>query len=346
MASKEKVCILGAGGWAIALACALGRNDVPVHLWEIDSEEAARIQRERANERRLSGVRLPDSAVVTDALADALEGAGVVLIVTPSRYVRTTCERIVGAGLVGDRLWACGSKGIERRTLLPMSDVVAQVLPDFDEDRFVAVSGPSHAEEVGRDLPTTLTAASTSAASARRVRDLLMSATLRVYTADDVLGAEIGASLKNVIAIAAGISDGLGFGDNAKAALITRGLSEITRLGVAMGAQPYTFAGLTGMGDLVVTCCSQHSRNWRLGNRLAQGEEAEAAIEAIGMEVEGYYTAASVKELSEKYEVEMPLSDAVYQILYEGKPPKEAVQDLMLRNPKAETEKELYTGSQ
>lgn len=326
----------------MALSSVLARNSHPVTLWEFEKKFAEELKKSRTLGKKLPGVTLHDSVDVTSSLGEALEGAAHVIFVTPSQHVRSTCNAIRQAGIQLDAIWISGSKGIEQKTLCRMSEVIAESLPGYRPDRFVVLSGPSHAEEVARGIPTTLSAVSESAETARRVCHLLKSETLRVYIADDVVGVEVGASIKNVIALAAGISDGLGFGDNTKAALVTRGLAEITRLGVAMGAKAYTFAGLTGLGDLVVTCCSRHSRNWQLGNRLAKGQSAADALEEMGMVAEGYYTANTVNGLCEKYGIEMPISREVHRILYEGKPPREAVQDLMLREVKHETEKELY----
>lgn len=338
----ETAAILGAGGWGVALASSLHRNGRRVVLWEFDSAAAEELRATRTLAKKLPGITLPEGVGVTDSLAEALDGASVAVLVTPTRFVRSTCQAITRQALGGNRIWACGSKGIEQKTLLRMSEVIFESLEGAGPDTFVALSGPSHAEEVARQLPTTLAAVSANAEAAAHVRDLFLSETLRVYTGEDVIGVELGASLKNVIALAAGISDGLGFGDNAKAALVTRGLAEITRLGVAVGAKPYTFSGLAGLGDLVVTCCSRHSRNWQLGNRLAKGQPADEAMNEMGMEVEGYHTAASVVALSEKHRVEMPIACEVHHILYKGKAPKEAVRDLMLRDTKDEIEAGLW----
>ncbi len=340
--SSQKTVVLGAGGWGVALSCVLASNSQSVTIWEFDPRVAENLQKSRTLGKKLPGVTLPEGVCVTDNLVEALENADFVVLVTPSQYVRSTCKAIAVSGIKSNAIWVSGSKGIERKTLYRMSEVVAECLPLVTPEKFVVLSGPSHAEEVARRMPTTLTAVSESVEAALRVCDLFSSPALRIYTGDDIIGVETGASLKNVIAVAAGISDGLGFGDNAKAALVTRGLAEITRLGVAMGARAYTFAGLTGLGDLVVTCCSRLSRNWQLGNRLAQGQSASEAMEEMGMVAEGYYTADSVAALCARFNIEMPISREVYRILYEGKPPKEAVQDLMLRGVKHETEKDLY----
>ena len=302
-------------------------------LWSYREEECANLRQTRENPV-LKGVPLPEGLKLTSDLA-CVKGKGLVLLATPSFAVRSTAAQAKplldpGAVLVSV------SKGVEKDTSLTLTEVIAQ---EVGEDHpVVALSGPSHAEEVGRGVPTVVVAASQDKAAAQLVQDSFMNKRFRVYTTDDVVGVELGAALKNVIALCAGTCDGLGCGDNTKAALMTRGLSEIARLGEAMGGRKETFAGLAGLGDLIVTCTSMHSRNRRCGNLIGEGVPPAKAVEQIGMVVEGYYAAANAKALADKMGVEMPITQAAYQVLYENKDPKAVIVELMTRDKKHESE--------
>lgn len=327
------IAVLGSGGWGTALALLLLENGHDVTLWSYREEECANLRQTRENPV-LKGVPLPEGLKLTSDL-DCVKGKGLVLLATPSFAVRGTAAQAKplldpGAVLVSV------SKGVEKDTSLTLTEVIAQ---EVGEDHaVVALSGPSHAEEVGRGVPTVVVAASQDKAAAQLVQDSFMNKRFRVYTTDDVVGVELGAALKNVIALCAGTCDGLGCGDNTKAALMTRGLSEIARLGEAMGGRKETFAGLAGLGDLIVTCTSMHSRNRRCGILIGEGVPPAKAVEQIGMVVEGYYAAANAKALADKMGVEMPITQAAYQVLYENKDPKAVIVELMTRDKKHESE--------
>ena len=328
-----KAAVLGSGGWGTALALLLLENGNEVSLWSY-TEEESRVLRETGENPMLKGVPLPPELTLTTDL-NCIKGCKVIVLATPSFAVRTTARQVrelvePGAVLV------TVSKGIEKDTSLLLSQVIEQEVGD--RCPVVVLSGPSHAEEVGRHIPTAVVSASTDREAAELVQDAFMNERFRVYTTPDVVGVEIGAALKNVIALCAGVCDGMGYGDNTKAALMTRGLTEIARLGVAMGGRRETFAGLTGVGDLIVTCTSMHSRNRRAGILIGQGMAPADAVREIGAVVEGYYAAASAKELAEKAGVEMPITTGAYAVLYEGKSPQSVLAELMTRNRKHEIE--------
>jgi glycerol-3-phosphate dehydrogenase (NAD(P)+) len=268
-------------------------------------------------------------------MAALLAGAEVLVCAVPAAHLRATCQRVAAEGYAGQPFVIC-TKGIEQGTLALLHEVAAQELGAPGRGRVAVLSGPSHAEEVSRGLPTAVTVAAEDPALAAQVQALFMTPRFRVYTQSDLVGVELGAALKNVIAIACGISDGLGFGDNAKAGLVTRGLAEILRLGLALGARPETFYGLAGMGDLVVTCMSRHSRNWRFGSLIGQGHAAQEALAAVGMVVEGYYTVQAGVALARREGVELPITEAVAAVLFEGLEPGKAVSALMLRGARGE----------
>ena len=282
----------------------------------------------------LKGVPLPEGLKLTSDPACA-SGCGAVVLATPSFAVRTTAKAAASLLEPGAVLVSV-SKGIEKDTSLTLTDAIEQEVGDAHP--IVALSGPSHAEEVGRHIPTVVVSASKDRSAAEQVQDLFMNERFRVYASDDVVGVELGAALKNVIALCAGISDGMGYGDNTKAALMTRGLTEIARLGVAMGGRRETFAGLSGVGDLIVTCTSMHSRNRRCGILIGKGTPTQQAVKEIGAVVEGYYAAANARTLARKVGVEMPITEAAYQVLYEGKDPRQVIVDLMTRERKHELE--------
>lgn len=296
------------------------------------------LTREREHKDKLPGIKLPESIICSTDLEYSMEETGMIILVVPSQTVRESCKRL--AALVKDQgVVVCFSKGLENGSGLRMSQVIGQEIP---QGRVVAMSGPCHAEELAEGIPSAYVAASESKEAARLVQDVFMSSGFRVYTNADIVGVELGGALKNVIAICAGISDGLGYGDNTKAALMTRGIAEITRLGVAMGAKSQTFSGLTGVGDLIVTCTSMHSRNRRAGILIGQGVTPEKASRQVRMVVEGITTTKAAKELLRQVEVSMPIVDEAYSILFEGKDPKSAVAQLMGREKKHETEGDVF----
>ncbi len=326
-----KVTVLGSGGWGTALALVLLENGHEVNLWSFTKEEYESIAANRENPM-LKGVALPEALHLTYDMNVAADSAMVVLA-TPSFAVRTTAQKLKSIVKPGTVLVSV-SKGIEDGT----SKRLSQAIQEETEGTcpVVVLCGPTHAEEVGRGIPSAIVAASENQQAAEMVQDLFINKRFRVYTSSDVVGAEIGAALKNVIALCAGISDGMGFGDNTRAMLMTRGLTEIARLGVALGGKQATFAGLTGVGDLIVTCTSMHSRNHRAGILIGQGVEPQEAVKQIGAVVEGFYAAKTARELAHKHGVEMPITEAAYSVLYEGMNPADALTKLMGRDRKRE----------
>jgi glycerol-3-phosphate dehydrogenase (NAD(P)+) len=288
----------------------------------------------RENVDMLPGIKIPDEIVITSEMDEAVIRMDVVTVVVPSHGLRATVEKATPF-LKGNETLVIATKGIEQGTLKRMSEVTREVT-GFPEDRIAVLVGPSHAEEVSRGVPTLAVSASASEATAKRIQDVFMTPTFRVYTNTDVVGVECGASLKNVIAIAAGVCDGLGFGDNAKGALLTRGLAEMTRLGVKMGARQTTFSGLAGLGDMVTTCISTHSRNRYVGHEVGKGKTIKEVLSGMVMVAEGVRTTKSAVDLAERHQVEMPIAAEVFNILFKDKPVKEAIRDLMLRSPKPE----------
>ena len=328
---RESICVLGSGAWGTALAAHLDRNAHRVMLWS-RRPETAQLLRDTMLNPRLPGVVLPYT-IRHSAEPACVQGHKLVVVATPSFALRETC-RLFAPHLDEDAVLISATKGIEPGTGLRMSEIIAQ-----ETNRPVAVlSGPSHAEEVSRGIPTGLVVACADRQIAERIQDVFASVRLRVYSSPDVVGAELGGALKNVIALCAGIGDGMGYGDNARALLMTRGLTEMARLGMAMGSKPETFAGLTGVGDLIVTCCSVHSRNHRAGILIGQGKTAEQAMREVGAVVEGYYCARSCVELAGKAGVEMPIAEQAYEVLYHGKSASKAIKGLMLRQKTAEIE--------
>ncbi len=328
-----KISVLGSGGWGTALAMVLVENGHEVTLWSYNENES-KILRETGENPMLKGVALPEQMYVTSDMS-CVKGCKVVVLATPSFAVRETARKLSHL-LDEGTVVVSVSKGIEKDTSLTLTQVIEEELSG--DHKVVALSGPSHAEEVGRHVPTTVVSASKDQAAAELVQDLFMNRRFRVYASDDVTGVELAAALKNVIALCAGVCDGMGFGDNTKAALMTRGLSEIARLGEALGGRKDTFAGLAGVGDLIVTCTSMHSRNRRCGILIGQGTPVEQAVKEIGAVVEGYYAAATAKALADKTGVEMPITEAAYRVLYEGKDPKQVITELMSRAKKHEIE--------
>lgn len=328
-----KVCVLGSGGWGTALSLVLLENGHDVALWSFTREEYEAI-RSAGENPMLKGVPLPKELRLTWDM-NAAAGCDMVVLATPSFAIRTTARKLRDIVTPGTVLVSV-AKGIEEGT----SKRLTEAIEEETQGRcpVVALSGPTHAEEVGRGVPSAIVAASRDQKAAELAQRLFMNERFRVYTSSDVVGAELGAALKNVIALCAGVSDGMGFGDNTRAMLMTRGLTEIARLGVALGGRQATFAGLTGVGDLIVTCTSMHSRNHRCGILIGQGVEPHEAVKQIGAVVEGFYAAKTARELAHKHGVEMPITEAAYSVLYEGLPPAEAMRNLMNRNGKQETE--------
>ncbi|MGM9966947.1 MULTISPECIES: NAD(P)H-dependent glycerol-3-phosphate dehydrogenase [unclassified Rummeliibacillus] len=326
----NRVSVLGAGSWGTSLAIVLAENGHDTLLWSHRKEQANEINIQHTNVKYLPTTILPENLKATSDIAEAVHHADIIVMAVPTKGIRETCQKILET-LDKKMLFVHVSKGIEPNTLLRISEIMREEIPAELIEDIVVLSGPSHAEEVVQHHPTTVAAACENLVSAEKIQDLFMNQYFRVYTNQDVVGVEIGGALKNVIALAAGAVDGLEFGDNAKAALITRGLAEISRLGVKLGANPLTFAGLAGMGDLIVTCTSVHSRNWRAGNMLGKGLSLDEILDQMGMVVEGVRTTKAAHQLSKKYNVSMPISEILYGVLFEGIDPHKAVEQLMLR---------------
>ncbi|MEJ2455344.1 MAG: NAD(P)-dependent glycerol-3-phosphate dehydrogenase [Candidatus Thiodiazotropha sp.] len=332
MAARDSIAVLGAGSWGTALAILLGKNGLNVRLWGHLEAEVEALNRDRENKTFLPGVPLPETVRPEADLRRALEAVDEVLIVVPSHAFRAVCERL--APLIDDRpgiTWA--TKGFEPGSQQLLSEVAGELLPNRD---LAVISGPTFAGEVARGLPTAITVAATSQRHATRMAELLHAPWFRAYTSDDLIGVQVGGASKNVLAIAAGIADGLGFGANTRAALITRGLTEIMRLGIELGGRQETFMGLAGLGDLVLTCTDNQSRNRRMGLALAEGLSIAQAKQRIGQEVEGVHTAQEVYKLSQRHGVEMPISEQVHAVLYEALRPETAVHNLLERSQKPE----------
>jgi len=331
----KKVTVLGAGSWGTALAMVLTENGHDTLIWSHREDQANEINERHTNEKYLPNIQLPEKLTATSDIKSAVEHGEILVFAVPTKAIREVAGQVMNY-LDKKVLIVHVSKGIEPDTLKRISEILEEALDPRVVEDIVVLSGPSHAEEVVLHHPTTITAACANLRSAEKIQDLFMNHYFRVYTNTDVIGVELGGALKNVIALAAGISDGLNYGDNAKAALITRGLAEIARLGVRMGGNPFTFAGLTGMGDLIVTCTSVHSRNWKAGNMLGKGMKLDEVLENMGMVVEGVRTTKAAYQLAQKYDVSMPITTALYQVLFENKDPKDAVDELMHRLKKRE----------
>lgn len=328
------ISIIGAGSWGTALAVVLHKNRHRITVWSALEDEIVMLREKHEQAEKLPGVKLPEDIEYTTELEEAVRGKDMLVLAVPSPFTRSTAHSM-SPYVAQDQLIVSVAKGIEEETMMTLSQIIRQEIPQCE---VAVLCGPSHAEEVGAELPTTLVAGAERRATAELVQNTFMSEVLRVYTSPDVLGMEIGASLKNVIALAAGMADGLGYGDNTKAALITRGISEMGRLALAMGARFETVSGLTGMGDLIVTCASKHSRNRRAGYLMGQGYTMQQAMDEVKMVVEGVYSAKAAIALAKKYQVSMPIIEQVNQVLFEGKSPEEAVVELMLRDKKPEHE--------
>ena len=336
----KKVCVLGTGSWGTALALSLAKNNFDVHMWSRRKERAESINKNRENTEYLPGATFPDNLNVTDDLDEAVKDSKIVVLAVPSQAVRGMCVKLKGK-LTPDQIIVNVAKGLEKGTGKRLSEVCAEELPD---SKYVMLSGPSHAEEVAKDLPTTIVVSSEDIEYAQIVQDAFMSPTLRVYTNSDLIGVELGGALKNIIAFGAGICDGLGYGDNTKAALMTRGITEISRLGVAMGAKAITFTGLSGIGDLIVTCTSIHSRNRRAGILMGQGKTLQETLDEVQMVVEGITATEVAYKVSRDLNIDMPITEAIYSVLYQGANPNEAVLELMTRTKKHEMEEVVNNG--
>ncbi len=329
-----KISVLGAGSWGTTLACLLANNGHNVYLWEINKQAAEKLDKERVIPF-IGGATIPENVVISSDL-NVVNETEAVLFVVPSHFLRSTVMSIKKLNIdLGKKLIISATKGIENETLLRVSQIIEEIYPET-KNKIVALSGPSHAEEVSKQIPTVVTSASKDEELAIKVRDLFMNDYFRVYTQDDIVGVELGASLKNVFAVAGGIIDGLNFGDNTKAAIISRGLKELISLGVALGGKEKTFYGLSGVGDLMVTCFSKHSRNRNLGEMLAKGKTLEQAEKELKMVAEGVKTCKSAYQLGKNLNIELPIINQVYEVLFKNKDAKQAVYDLMTRTPKAE----------
>lgn len=326
------VGIIGAGTWGTALAVMLHNNGHDITIWSAIKEEIEEMGRTHLH-RNLPEVVIPESIVLTDDLEAAMKEKNILVLAVPSVFIRSTAKQMKKY-LKDGQIVINVSKGIDESSLKTMSQIIEE---ELKEAEVAVLSGPSHAEEVSRGIPTTCVAGAHKRAVAEYIQSVFMSPEFRVYTSPDMLGIEVGAALKNVIALAAGIADGLGYGDNTKAALITRGIAEISRLGIKMGGKPQTFAGLSGIGDLIVTCASIHSRNRRAGILIGQGKTMDEAMKEVQMVVEGVYSAKAGKLLAERYGEDMPIVEQVNQVLFENKPAKDAVGDLMLRDKRIES---------
>lgn len=325
-----KITVLGSGGWGIALALKAFSNGHKVVLWSPFEEEVNSLVTERESKKLLPGIKIPEDIKITADLKSA-ENSDIIIIATPSFAVRETAARLKN---INFKIVVNVAKGFEKGTKLRLSSVISEELPDKN---IAVLSGPSHAEEVSRNVPTAVVAASDSLDTAKEVQSALMSDNFRIYTNNDIIGVEVGGAIKNVIAVAAGIESGLSLGDNARAALITRGLTEMARLGMAMGADIKTFMGLSSLGDLIVTCMSEHSRNNRFGKLVGKGEGVASALEKVGT-VEGYYAVLVARELAAEYNIEMPITEQCYKVLYENENVYSALKRLMERPERAEEE--------
>lgn len=332
----KKITVISLGGWGMALACLLTKNGHDVTIWGRSKEKVDYVNKTKEHPEYLPGIKLPFELKITNSIQQACDGTEIFISTTPSDGLRKTMSQFAPF-IKKDTIIVNGAKGIEEGTFFRLSQVIEDILPHC---RTASLSGPGHAEEVARGLPTTYVVASKFEGVAEEIQDVFMSPVFRVYRNADIIGVELGGALKNVIALAAGISDGMGYGDNAKAALMTRGISEIARLGGAMGANVETFAGLSGIGDLIVTCTSMHSRNRRAGILLGQGKSLQQTLDEVHMVVEGVKTAQSAYQLGLKYNVDLPIINEIHKTLFEGADPKKAVNNLMLRDKTQEHAKE------
>ena len=329
-----KISVIGSGGWGIALTILLHKNGHDLTIWSFDKKEAEELKKTRQNKTKLPNILLPEDIKVTDDLREAVDNKDILIIAVPSKAIRSVSKSLKNI-IKDNQIIVNVAKGLEEDTLETMTDIIEEELKDKNP-KVAVLSGPSHAEEVGRGIPTTCVVSAHNKELTLYLQNVFMNPSFRVYTSPDMLGVEIGGALKNVIALAAGIADGLNYGDNTKAALITRGIKEISTLGVAMGGEQSTFYGLTGLGDLIVTCASMHSRNRRAGILLGQGKTLDEAIKEVNMVVEGVYSAKSALMAAKKYNVEIPIIEQVNAVLFQNKNAAEAVNELMIRDKKLE----------
>lgn len=329
-----KISVIGSGGWGIALTILLHKNGHDLTIWSFDKKEAEELKKTRQNKTKLPNILLPEDVKVTDDLKEAVDDKDILILAVPSKAIRSVSKSLKNI-IKDNQIIVNVAKGLEEDTLETMTDIIEEELKDKNP-KVAVLSGPSHAEEVGRGIPTTCVVSAHNKELTLYLQNIFMNPSFRVYTSPDMLGVEIGGALKNVIALAAGIADGLNYGDNTKAALITRGIKEISALGVAMGGEQSTFYGLTGLGDLIVTCASMHSRNRRAGILLGQGKTLDEAIKEVNMVVEGVYSAKSALMAAKKYNVEIPIIEQVNAVLFENKNAAEAVNELMIRDKKLE----------
>ncbi len=331
---SSKIAVIGAGSWGTAISVLLAKKGLEVSLWARDEELANQAQSGRRNPRYLSKIIFPENLEVSSNMGDVVKGAEVVALVVPSHGMREIVRRL--KDYLEDQIIVSFTKGIEIDTLMRMSEVIASELPEKFFEKIAVISGPNHAEEVSREIPSTTVVSAHKKEVVLKIQDMFMTPYFRVYTNPDIIGVELGGATKNIIALATGMSDGLGYGDNTRASLMTRGLAEMARLGLNMGAQSLTFAGLSGMGDLIATCTSRYSRNRNTGEKIAKGMTLEEVTAETKMVAEGAKTTKAVYKLAEKRGIDMPITRAVYQILYENKHPLSCVSDLMLRGAKDE----------
>lgn len=330
-----KISVLGAGGWGTTLAILLHYNGHDVILWEYFKKYSKELNKKRINIDYLPGVKIPREIKITSDLEESTTDKNLIVLAVPSQYLRGVVKKISGSD-IKNSIFVSVAKGIETNTLMTMSQMLQDVHKHLTDDQIGALSGPSHAEEVSKRIPTAVVAASENLDTSKTIQAAFITSYFRVYSSSDILGVELGGAFKNVIAIGAGIIDGAKFGDNTKAAIMTRGVTEISRLGLAMGARPETFAGLSGMGDLIVTCMSKHSRNRYVGEQIGAGKKLKQVLKSMDMVAEGVETSRSASQLAAKHDVETPITSEVYKILFEDKDPVKATTDLMTRNMKME----------
>jgi len=330
-----KISVLGAGGWGTTLAILLHYNGHNVTLWEYKKSYARHLLKKRINTDYLPGIKIPKEILISSDIEESSDDKNLIVLAVPSQFLRDVIKKI-NYHAIEDTMLVSVSKGIEKTTLMTMSQMLKDVFPHINENQIGVISGPSHAEEVSQMVPTAVVAASVDIETSKAIQAAFMTSYFRVYASTDILGVELGGAFKNIIAIGAGIIDGAGFGDNTKAAIMTRGVAEISRLGLAMGARPETFAGLSGMGDLIVTCMSRHSRNRYVGEEIGKGKKLKQILNSMEQVAEGVETTRSAKQLAAKIEIETPITNEVYKILFEDKDPVKATTDLMTRDMKAE----------
>jgi glycerol-3-phosphate dehydrogenase (NAD(P)+) len=330
-----KISVLGAGGWGTTLAILLHYNGHNVTLWEYKKSYARQLIKKRINTDYLPGIKIPKEILITSDIEEASDDKNLIVLAVPSQFLRGVVKKI-DYKMIEDSILVSVSKGIEKNTLMTMSQMLKDVFPHISENQIGVISGPSHAEEVSKRVPTAVVAASVDIETSKAIQAAFITSYFRVYASTDILGVELGGAFKNIIAIGAGIIDGAGFGDNTKAAIMTRGVAEISRLGLSMGARPETFAGLSGMGDLIVTCMSRHSRNRYVGEQIGKGKKLKEVLDSMEQVAEGVETTRSAKQLAAKVGIETPITNEVYKILFEDKDPVKATTDLMTRDMKTE----------